>query len=380
MDTKNTVELMKNRCTGCTLCESICPTKAITMVLNQQGYYEPSVDTEKCISCGKCYNHCPVDKDCGNRTISSWYGWHKDEAARSTSTSGGAVRAFADAVLQEDGVVFGAVYSDDFRSVVFGDSDHYPMEAIQKSKYTVSNPSGIFSQVKQQLETGRQVMFTGTPCQVAGLKTYLSKQYENLIAVDFVCGGTASLRFWREHLDALEKKYGAPVSYVDFRSKRQGWGKCVLDLKFKNGKELSCREYLDVYYECFVNHYSVREICLSCPFSHCHNADVTVADFWGYRQAGITEIDKGLSLLIANTPKGEETVAKATNLEVHELDNKWSAYAVGKSVADSAQKAGRDALFALAEKTGSIEKAAQKLYPATCTSHTIKWLKLKLKR
>lgn len=375
----NTVEMMKDRCTGCTFCESSCPTQAITMTLNQQGYYEPLVDMEKCISCGKCLSNCPVDKDSGNRTIRSWYGWHKEESARNSSTSGGAVRAFADAVLQKNGVVFGAVYSEDFRSVQFGDSDHYPMEAIQKSKYTVSNPSGIFQQVKQQLDAGRQVLFTGTPCQVAGLKTYLSKQYENLMTVDFVCGGTASLRFWREHLKALEKKYGAPVSHVDFRSKRKGWGKCLLDVSFKNGKERSCREYLDVYYKCFVSHYSVREICLSCPFSHCHYADITVADFWGYRQAGITQTDKGLSLVIANTTIGEKMVAEAENLEAYLIDNQWSAYAVGKSVVDPAQKEGRDMLFALAEKVG-FEQAANKLYPATYFNHIIKWLKLKLKR
>lgn len=377
---EKTIISMSKRCTGCTACASLCPVEAITMVLNKEGFLEPHVDAKTCISCGKCLKICPLNDEGGYSRQQSFYGWHRDKAARENSTSGGAVRAVADEILKKGGIVYGAVYADDFRSVHFGSSDDYTMEAIQKSKYMVSNPTGIYPQVKAQLKQGRPVLFTGAPCQVAGLKTYLAQDYDNLLTVDFVCGGMASLAFWQEHITALERKFGAPVCHVDFRSKKNGWGKCLLKIDFQNGKERCCREYLDTYYKCFAEeHVSVRETCLRCSFAHRHYADITVADFWGYRSAGVTEVGKGLSLIISNTDKGVHTVKHAENLEQFCLDAKYATYAVRKANPSQKQLNSRDKFFAAAEAAG-FENAANKLYPANYWRHTVKWIRQKIKK
>ena len=376
---KGTVESVRNNCTGCSACEASCPVDAIKMHLNSEGFFEPKVDKEKCINCSKCIRTCPIDKKVGRRKQKSYYGWHKDPNVRFNSSSGGAFRALADKILQEGGVVYGAVYSNDWRSVEFSNSDNTDMEKIQKSKYTVSNPSGIYYSIKNELDLGRKVLFCGTPCQNAGLSSYLNKEYDNLIRCDFVCGGMASLTFYQEYLDYLSKKFQSEICFVDFRPKYKGWGKQRIKVKFRNNKEYTKRSHLDYYFKCFANeHVSVRSTCLDCEYYAYHVSDITLADFWGYKIAKIKKNKEGLSLIMTNTNKGDNFLKQCDNLNAYVLDSKYSDYAVRSKSPNLKKINQRNIFFEKAHQKGFI-KASEELYKVDELSHIKAYVKSKLK-
>lgn len=373
------VSLMKDRCTGCSACESSCPVNAIKMVLSNEGFYEPVIDSERCINCSKCLKVCPLDKKIGTPKKKSYYGWHKDPNVCFNSSSGGIFRGLADDVISRGGIVFGAIYSEDWKSVVFEDSDHISLNAIQKSKYTVSNPFGIYKRIKDQLDSGRKVVFSGTPCQCAGLTQFLGKPYSNLLKIDFVCGGMASLTFYREHIEALEKKYNSGIESIDFRPKKWGWGKQRIQVCFKNKKEYHARSHMDTYFKCFANeHVSVRETCLGCEFYSYHVSDITLADFWGYKNAGVRENKKGLSLIVANTTKGIAAVENNNDLEINSLDSKYSDYAF-RSKSPNMEKVKQRNIFFKHALTNGFENTANSLYKTSEIAHVKAAIKVKLK-
>lgn len=375
-----TVEQMKDRCTGCSACEASCPVDAIKMQLNDEGFFEPVIDKNKCVNCSKCIKVCPLDKKLGKPKQKSYYGWHKDSQARYNSSSGGAFRAIADGVLSDNGIIFGAVFGDDWRTIGFSDSDHTCMEKMQKSKYSVSNPSGVYNKVKEQLESGRKVLFCGTPCQNAGLTSFLHREYENLIRCDFVCGGMASLTFYREYLEYLSKKYDSEIDIVDFRPKEKGWGRQRIEIQFKSGKKYKTPVYMDYYFKCFAcKHVSVRETCLDCEYYSHHVSDITLADFWGYKTANVKPNKEGLSLIIANTDKGQATVECCSSLEYFELEAKFSDYAVISKSPNMAKIKERRAFFEEARAIGFMN-AAIKLYKVSEFSHVINGIKAKLRK
>ncbi len=373
-----TINDLKNKCTGCSACEAICPTKAITMSLNREGFLEPVIYGEKCINCSKCKRECPLNAKIGENRKKAWYGWHNDKDVRFESSSGGAFRALADDVLKDGGVVFGAVYSDNWRTVEISSTDEHDILELQKSKYTVSDPTGAYKRVKEELEKGRRVLFCSTPCQTAGLTAYLKKDYQNLLRCDFVCGGLASLDFYRKHLDLLEKKFNSKIKSVDFRPKHKGWGKQQLRIQFENGKVYFMHNYGDSYFSCFaVAHASVRRTCLGCEFKALHVCDVSFADFWGYKSAGIKKNKEGLSLIVSHTNKGIEAVEKAENLYKEPLDLKYTDYAFRSKSPVPSEVKRRDEFFANADRVG-YERAA-KPYCDNKIKHILTYLKVKLK-
>lgn len=366
-------------CTGCSACSSSCPVGAIKMYLNEEGFYEPQVDTGNCINCRKCINVCPSNRNDGIHMLQAFYGWNKGKEERDTSSSGGAFRALADKILSDGGIIYAAVFSDNYRDVYFMDSDHKNIRDLQKSKYIVSNPEGIFPAIKEMVVTGRKVLFCAAPCQIAGFVSYLGhKRYDNLVTVDFVCGGMPSAVFWHEHVDYLEEKYNSKISHVDFRSKKKGWGKLYFEIRFTNGKRRVCREYIDSYYNCFMSgHVSVRETCLHCKFHDAHYSDITIADFWGYRAAGIEKSKEGISLILVNTKDGLFLINQADGLERYPLDTKYAMYAVGPLAPSETELKNREEFFSMA-KTEGFEKVAVKLYPPTVYRHILKFLNNKI--
>lgn len=374
-----TVEVVQEKCTGCSACFNVCPVNAITMEINKQGFLYPDINSDKCVRCSKCLKACPLGKKQGNLKKKSYYGWNKSSDIRFNSSSGGIFRGLADSVINEGGVVFGAVFSSDYRSVVFSDSDHSSLEQIQKSKYTVSMPGDIYKKVKSELLRGRKVLFCGTPCQNAGLTHFLEKDYPNLIKCDFVCGGMASLAFYKEHLEALQKKYNSEIASVDFRPKQKGWGKQRLLIKFKNGKTYFERSHKDLYFKCFANtHVSVRKTCLDCEFFTFHYSDISLADFWGYKSAGVRKNKEGLSLVVANTEKGIDVIEKCSNLELFKMDNKFSDYAFRAKSPNLDKIKQQEEFFKETDLIG-FEATAKKLYPISERKHIEEYIKTKLK-
>ena len=374
-----TVEQLSQPCTGCSACASACPTNAISMKLNEEGFYQPVIQQELCIHCGKCRRICPQEQILGQERVASWYGWHKNPSVVSNSSSGGVMRALADLILAEGGVVFGADFTEDYRAVEFRSTDEVDIARLQKSKYTVSRVGTSFADVEKQLQNGRSVLFCGSPCQCAGLKSFLGRDYDRLLTCDFICGGFSSLRFYREHLDYLEKKYGSRIVFVDFRPKDKGWGKQRFKVHFSNGKELLTRSHNDSYFMSFANkHISVRDTCLQCRYTGAHAADITLADFWGYKAANIKKHSPGMSLVVANSQRGVDAISRAEELCLYPLDLKYSDYAFRYRGPQLAKLQERNRFFSEALRLDSFEQAFSASYSLGEAAHLLAALKSKL--
>ena len=229
--------LEKNKkCTGCLACVDSCPTNALTVSQNKDGFYVPALSSDKCIDCGKCVKVCPpLNMQEFILSPQCYYGWNKDEKARETSSSGGVFSAFANAVLAQGGVVFGASYADDFKTVEITSTECVDLEKLKVSKYVQSNAVGAYRKMGDFLKAGRKVLFVGAPCQCAGAKSLLGEN-ENLYIVDFLCGGFASPTAFTDYVNWLESKYKSKIVYMNFRHKKKGWTLSGMKVNFANKK------------------------------------------------------------------------------------------------------------------------------------------------
>lgn len=230
---------------------------------------------------------------------------HKDEKVRASSRSGGIFTALSDYVLEQDGVVYGCVLTEGFEAVhVRADSTHV-RERMRGSKYIQSRMNDTYKNVKYDLEAGRNVLFSGTSCQVAGLKGYLRREYENLLCIDIVCHGVPSPKVWKAYLAWQEKKNRSKVKKVDFRNKKDfGWREHIETLYLSNGQTVNSKVFTTLFY----GHSILRPCCYECPYkSVTHPGDITIADYWGIEKAA-PEFDdnKGVSLTLINNEKGKE--------------------------------------------------------------------------
>lgn len=228
---------------------------------------------------------------------------HKDEGIRASSRSGGIFTALSDFVLENHGVVYGCVLTQDFRAVHVRAENETVRNRMRGSKYIQSSMGDTFESVKRDLESGRRILFSGTSCQVAGLKGYLGKDYENLFCVDIVCHGVPSSKVWKKYLAWQEKKADAKVKSVNFRNKADfGWRDHIETLWFENGQKVNSKVFTALFY----GHATLRPSCYECPFkSVMHPGDITIADYWGIEKAA-PEFDdnKGVSLVLVNNDKG----------------------------------------------------------------------------
>ncbi len=325
---RNSVAVKDFQCVGCTACYVSCPTDAIKMVLNPDGFYEPGVDADKCIDCGKCRRICPACSPAEQRLpIEQYACWHNNADKRYSSTSGGTFAGVAEWILEQGGVVFGAVYDDDFMGVHHASTENTPLQSLQKSKYTVSDLRDTFPRIIELAKQNRFVLFVGTPCQCAGLAP-LVKQFDNVYTADFICGGTPSAKCYKEYMEGLKKKFKSPIKSVDFRGKDTGWHKQYLKVEFENGKKYHKFYLYDYYYTLFYyNHISTRQACTNCIFRKRHLADLTLADFWGYRNTGVPDTDQGISLVAINSPKGKFLFNQFKDKTVFPLTEQQVAYA-----------------------------------------------------
>ena len=299
----------KADCCGCTACASICPKDAIKMEPDTLGFKYPKVDLSKCIDCGLCEKVCAFnehyDKSLNLKEPEIYAARHKDMHEIETSRSGAAFIAISDYILENGGVVYGVGYIDHFRVAHKRAKTKEERNEFKGSKYVQSDLDGIFRQVKEDLRKGKTVLFSGTPCQTAGLNSYIEKKLrENLILVDIVCHGVPSPYIWRDYLAYIEKKYKSKVIKVNFRDKsRIGWAGHIESYTFENGKEIETKEYTNLFYK----HIMLRESCGSCHYTNFHRpSDFTLADYWGWEKTNtnINSDNKGVSLFFINTKKG----------------------------------------------------------------------------
>ena len=250
----------RNNCTGCALCEQVCPNKAIAMKIDSEGFRYPVIDDKKCIECGLCIKKCPNNCNVNTNKSDFYMGWHKDKDILLSSSSGGAFSALADYVLKKDGVVFGVCKDSDTREVrhIYVSSEE-ELEKLKLSKYYQSNMSDVFSAVKNFLCDDRLVLFTGTACQIAGLYSYLEERtIDNLITVDVLCHGVPSKKVIDAYIESQEKRFKKKVVDFSFRIKegKMGWRRGTrMKLSFSDGTHYSFDSKYDTFFLGFNENY-----------------------------------------------------------------------------------------------------------------------------
>lgn len=242
---------------------------------------------------------------------------HKDEEIRAKSRSGGIFTALSDYILEQNGIVYGCVLDKNFKAIHVRAENINGRNLMRGSKYIQSNMLDCFKQAKNDLVSGKTVLFSGTSCQIAGLKGFLGQEYSNLLCVDIVCHGVPSPLVWKKYLEWHEKKNKSKVKSVDFRNKTKfGWKAHIETIVFENGKNVDS----DIFKRIFYGHYALRPSCYKCPYKEImHPADITIADYWGIDNAvpGFND-NKGVSLVLINNEKGNvffENVKNSCNLK-----------------------------------------------------------------
>lgn len=297
-----------NHCTGCTACAAVCPKGCIAMEPDADGFLHPAVDESKCVSCGLCERVCPVlNRAELNHTPTACAAKSRDEASRLASTSGGVFTELARSVLTQGGAVFGAAYDEAFRVVHICAEDETGLARLRGAKYAQSDPGDTFREVKQRLEKGQQVLFSGTPCQVLGLKSFLKRDYDNLLLVDLVCHSVPSPLAWEKYLQYISE--GKTLTAVNLRCKDTGWSRYGYCNRF-DFADGSCRMDKSgdsLYMKLFTGGYITRPSCESCPAKgYARVSDLTLGDFWGiWNIRPELDDDRGISLVLVQTKKGQ---------------------------------------------------------------------------
>lgn len=309
----------KRDCSGCTACYAICGRHAIEMREDPLGFKYPVVDTEKCVECGLCDKVCAFNDiystpDNLDRPIALG-GRHKDIEEVDKSRSGGIFAALSDAVLSEGGVIYGAGYDSSFRVIHKRATDPSERDELRGSKYVQSDIGNIFLQVESDIKANRKVLFSGTPCQTAGLSSFLRLRKVNcdrLLICDIVCHGVPSPYIWRDYLKYIQKKERQKIIDVNFRDKlRFGWSAHKESFKLEN-KYISTCTYTNAYFQ----HIMIRRSCEVCHYTNLRRTgDITLADFWGWEKSNpdMNKDDKGISLILVNTNKGARHIEQIKN-------------------------------------------------------------------
>lgn len=320
-----------NDCTRCMACYNACPKQAIDFIEDKEGFVQPCINGEKCIGCKLCEKSCPEISPLDLKKPFQpkiYAAWHKED--RCLSSSGGAFSAFARQTIESGGVVFGAAFDENHHLRHTAAKDVEGLSALRGSKYIQSNIGYTFRSVKDYLKDGVNVFFCGTPCQVAGLRSFLNKQYPNLLTADLVCHGVPSDCIFQCYLRKLARKLhfdssNLHIDNYEFR-RREGWGFAPAISASNSIKYLYGVDAL--YMEAFEKGSIFRESCYHCQYASVHNrvGDLTLADFWGIGRHGIPfkhDVMKGVSLIIANNERGIEAIFKLKEdvfLEERSLD------------------------------------------------------------
>jgi coenzyme F420-reducing hydrogenase beta subunit len=298
----------KKDCTGCHACSNICPKSCISMESDSEGFWYPRVDYNKCIECGLCVKVCPIiNKTIVNNEPNAYACINDDEEIRLKSSSGGMFTLIAEQIIDEGGVVFGAGFDDNFVLVHSYVETKEGLNKFRGSKYVQSRIGDTYHQVKEFLKQGRKVLFTGTPCQIGGLKSYLGQAYDNLFCIDVVCHGVPSPKVLKNYIIYQEKSIDSQLQRINFRMKNDSWRRYSVSLLFKNDTEYQQPYNKDLYMKAFLKDICLRPSCYACEFKTLHRqSDITLADFWGIENIlPQLDDDKGTSLIFVNNDIGD---------------------------------------------------------------------------
>lgn len=311
----------KHDCCGCEACAQRCPRQCIAMRADHEGFLYPEVDVSHCINCGLCEKVCPqLNVKKGNTPLQVVAAKAKDPEVQMQSSSGGLFSLLAKHVLRENGVVFGARFNHSWQVVHDCTGTVEGLAPFRKSKYVQSRIGDSFLKAESYLKAGRKVLFTGTPCQINGLRLFLRKDYENLLAVDIACHGVPSPKIWSRFLreyasdESLEH-----VTSVDFRDKTDGWEDYRFTVTIVNGGKrevLSEKAGQNIFMRAFLSHLIMRPSCEHCRAKEGHLSDLTIGDFWGIAQTLPQFYDKkGVSVVVVRSLKGTKSLK---NLDINQ--------------------------------------------------------------
>ena len=321
---KNSIAIFDNHCCGCGVCSEICPKSAITMQKNLQGFVYPVVDSRKCVDCGLCVNSCrfnikkiAISKDTHPRIFAFK---HKSDDVRLNSQSGGAFTAISDIILKNGGVVYGCELTDFTKAIHTRAETSEERDRQRGSKYIQSDISNVFKTIKDDLESGKQVLFSGTPCQVDAVKSFLrNTDTSKLITVDIICHGVGSPAFWEDYLKSTRSKLNGKITGATFRNKVDfGWKWHSETIYFENKRHDST-----LFKTMYVSHLISRKDCSQCVYKTIdRSGDISIGDCWGIKEI-LPDFfdDKGISLILINNEKGMRIFNSLTDIDYVSADN-----------------------------------------------------------
>lgn len=372
----------KSECCGCTACVSVCPVQCIVMRRDRkEGFDYPAANPDICIGCGKCEAVCPVLNPCeGGRPLETY-------AARSGeylsgSASGGVFPLLAEDCVSRGGVVYGAAWDEDMKVCHFPASTMEEVEKLRGPKYVQSELYSTFDDIREELEDGREVLFSGTPCQVAGLRSFLGKNYKGFITVDFACHGVPGPGLLEIYLKALEKKNGKPVKSMMFRDKSRSWYHYDIAV---NGQRIPYMK--DPYMALFVQDMTLRPSCYSCSMrGGGSGSDITLADLWNAADAAKEmNDDRGVSAVSVNTVSGSLALDRVrTRLEMKRISHEESVRNNGGFAGETAVPEEREEFFnglhSASDVYGYMRSFVRKPSLAACFSRSLRALLVNLKK
>lgn len=332
---------IKNKCTGCSACLNVCPVNAIKFVENKEGFLYPEIDLNKCIHCDKCRNTCiALHSKIDSSKIEGCYAVKaKSDEVRKISSSGGVFHYLATEILEEKGIVYGAALKN-FKVEHIRITDKKDLRKIKGSKYAQSNLKNIFQQVQKDLKDNKKVLFSGTPCQIQGLKKYLYHDYEKLYTVSVICHGVINDKLMKKRILEMENQYDTKMKSLKYRSKIKGWDNSTIEFDL----ERICKSYTfteDSLMNLYINNFILRESCYHCPAKGLENniADIILGDYWGIYHVHREMFDNlGVSAVIIKTQKGKNLYDKVKNQFIEKETNIQNIVKYNPSLIESAKR------------------------------------------
>ncbi|RGK37410.1 DUF1919 domain-containing protein [[Ruminococcus] lactaris] len=310
------INLNSVACTGCAACVAGCPKDALYIKQNKEGFYRPEIKKEKCIECGICEKICPINSNewkCNGEMLETYASSNRNDIIRLESSSGGIFYELAKKIIEMDGSVYGCSWTSPSVAEHIVVTAEQNLALLTKSKYVQSKLEYIYREIKSDLKKGRMVLFSGTPCQTAGLRAFLRWNPKNLILVDFICHGVPSPYSLKIAVETLEKKYNKKIEELNFRCKDNGWNQLSLEIKFKDGGKIVEKAQDNAYYQAFLLNLGLPEACGMCKYNVLpRTSDITLGDFWGISKYSIEKFqdNKGVSCVSVNSEKGKKLFEK----------------------------------------------------------------------
>lgn len=361
----------KSQCCGCTACYNACPKSAICMVIDNEGFLYPKINMDLCVDCKLCEKVCPVDNTQPvGKPLKAFVLQYKNDTVRMNSTSGAAVNAIAEYILERGGCVYGAELSDDVKCRHIRIDSINDLTGIQGSKYVQSDLDLIFNDVRNQLDNGRYVLFVGMPCQISGLKSLLSKDYENLYTIDLVCHGVPSPGLFEDFVAHISRKYNKKVSNVVFRDKSYGYSASNVKVYFDDGSCKDCNNTVKTFTRMMFSGLSLRPSCYDCAFKTMGR----ISDFTLFDCAMISaycpqmDDDKGTTSVFVHSEKGLELLSKPDvmdKIRISDADIDELVKTEGTMMLSSARKNPKRAAFFDDRQSLTYEQLCKKYAPVS---------------